>query len=49
MWKARSCWGWHCYYLRLGLILASVAVVFFLFTPKVVAFSLRIGTSNEVL
>ena len=35
--------------LGLALLLPPVAVVFFLFTPKVVAFSLRIGTSNEVL
>lgn len=35
--------------LGLVLLLPPLAVAFFLFTPKVVAFSLRTGTSNKVL
>ncbi|MDO5751442.1 MAG: hypothetical protein Q4P21_00120 [Arthrobacter sp.] len=35
--------------LGLVLLLPPLAVAFFLFTPKVVAFSLRAGTSNKVL
>lgn len=35
--------------LGLSLLLPPLAVVFFLFTPKVVAFSLRAGASNKVV